>query len=323
MRPSPLMLKQGISTRLDGRVHVDVDLRLAGVTKQFIEDADTYHARYYNNDYWKYLVGRAIDLSCAERQSPLRILDIGSGSGNTVFAAADLMPNSVIYASDISLPLLHILVGLQDEIAHLNGRIEAYCFDFHKDFFADNTFDLVIGGAILHHMLDPEAALKNATRWLRPGGQILLIEPLEIGGHLMCAIYLTLLAELGNDVDSRLLAFFKAMCQDYEARFGVPRVKPWTQDLDDKWLFHPSYLREMSENIGLTLKLVAPTSTSLESVFSNSVRGTLNVAGLGDVPTPKRLWEILESFDNGISDDLKKKLAPEGIIILEKGKDVA
>ncbi len=314
----PLTLKPNISTRLDGRVHIDSKWNPTGVTKQFLENAETYHARYTDNDHWKGLVGQAIDLAGVDRQSALKILDIGSGSGNTVFAATDLLPNSVVYANDISPQLLHILVGIQEHLPQLEGRIEAYCFDLHKDFFADNTFDLVIGGSILHHMFDPEAALKNTARWLRPGGKILLFEPLEIGGHIMAAIYLTLLAELEFDVDPKILTHFKAICHDYEARFGVPRVKPWTRDLDDKWLFHPFYLREMASNIGLKFELISPVNTNLEQIFSDAVRSTLNCAGLGGIPTPDKMWEILKLFDVGMSADLKKRLTSEGIIILAK-----
>lgn len=314
----PLTLKPNISTRLDGRVHIDSKWSPTGVTKQFLENAETYHARYTDNDHWKYLVGQALDLAGVDRQSSLRILDIGSGSGNTVFAATDLLPNSVVYANDISPQLLQILVGIQEHLPQLEGRIEAYCFDLHKDFFADNTFDLVIGGSILHHMFDPEAALKNAARWLRPGGKILLFEPLEIGGHIMAAIYLTLLADLEFELDPKIVAFFKGLCHDYEARFGVPRVKPWTSALDDKWLFHPAYLREMASKIGLTLELVAPTHTTVDKIFSDSVRVTLNIAGLGNIPTPDKLWEILALFDTGISTNLKERFTSEGIIILAK-----
>lgn len=316
----PLMLKHGVSTRIDGHVHVDASWRPAGVTEQFLESAETYHTLYYNNEYWKYLVGRGLDLACVDRSSSLRVLDIGSGSGNSVFAAADLLPNSVIVASDISPQLLQILGSIQESIPSLKNRIEAYCFDLHKEFFADSTFDLVVGGAILHHMLDPQAALRNVAQCLRPSGKILMYEPLEIGGHIMAAIYLILIAELEleRDVNPKLLSFFEAMCQDYEARFGVPRVKPWTRRLDDKWLFHPSYLREVAKNIGLTFELICPMSDDLEKMFQNAVRGTLNVAGLGAVPTPQKLWEILESFDAGVSTDLKRRLSPEGIIILAK-----
>jgi SAM-dependent methyltransferase len=313
-----LKLKPNISTRLDGRVHIDTKWKADGVTKQFLENAETYHARYTDNDHWKYLVGEALKLSGVDRQAELKILDIGSGSGNTVFAATDLMPNAVVYANDISPQLLHILVNIQEHLPELEGRIEAYCFDLHKDFFEDNTFDLVIGGSILHHMFDPEAALKNTARWLRPGGKILLFEPLEIGGHIMAAIYLTLLAELEFGADPRLLAHFRAIGHDYEARFGVPRVKPWTSGLDDKWLFHPAYLRDMASNIGLKFEQIAPICPNVEHIFSGAVRSTINCAGLGDVPTPDRMWEVLDMFDKSISADLKKRFSSEGIIILAK-----
>lgn len=313
-------LKRNVSTFVRDRVHIDSAWRALGVTEQFLGNADVYHARYFKNDYWKYLVGRAINLAGVDRDADLRILDIGSGSGNTVFAAAEIMPKSTIFANDISPQLLKILVGIQDHIPELEGRIEAYCFDLHKDFFADDTFDLVIGGAILHHMLDPEAALRNVALWLRPGGKILLIEPLEIGGHIMAAIYLRLIEQTEQELGSqhRLILFFKAMCQDYEARFGVPRVKPWSANLDDKWMFHTSYLREMAQKIGLTLELVAPTFTDSSALFTNSVRGTLDVAGLADLPTPESMWRTLQLFDEGISPVLKETFAPEGIITLAK-----
>lgn len=318
MDSPPLMLKQNISTLLEGRVHVDSSWQPSGVTNQFLDDAETYHNRYTSNHHWRKLVERALDYAGVDRQSSLRVLDIGSGSGNTVFAAVDLMPNSIITASDISPQLLQMLVGIQENRPDLEGRIEAYCFDLHKDFFADDTFDIALGGSILHHMLDPEAALRNVVRWLRPGGKILLFEPMEIGGHIMTAIYLSILDELESDLDPGIATFFKALCHDNEARFGVPRVKPWTQHLDDKWLFHPSYLRDLAKNLGITLEMVAPTGTEHERLFSNAVRVNLEIAGLGDLPTPERLWELLRNFDEGISTELKRRFALEGIIILAK-----
>lgn len=319
LRALPLKLKSNCATRLEGRVNVDTRWKAEGVSRQFLENSATYHARYTDNAHWKYLVGRALDLTGIDRQASLRILDIGSGSGNTVFAATDLLPNSVVYANDISPQLLQLLVDLQLQVPELDGRIGAYCFDLHKDFFADDTFDLVIGGSILHHMVDPEEALRNTARWLRPGGKICLIEPMEISAHIMAAIYLTLLAELEFKLDSRIAQFFAALCQDYEARFGVPRAKSWTSQLDDKWFFHPSYLREMAKNIHLTVQLVAPTANEgLETLFSDIVRSTLKVGGLGSVPTPDQLWEILDTFDNGIAPGLKARFTSEGIIILAK-----
>lgn len=315
-----MQLKDGISVVGERHVYIDADWEPLGVTAQFMENADTYHSRYYNNDYWKYLIGRAIEHTDLDINRPYKILDIGSGSGNTVFATSELLPNSVIYASDISPQLLHILVDTQNHVPELKGRIQAYCFDLHKEFFTSDTFDLIVGGAILHHMLDPIAALKNVAKSLKSGGKIILFEPLEIGAHMMCAIYLILLAELelDLDVDPKILTFFKALSEDYEARFGVPRVKSQTNSLDDKWMFHKSYLRDLGNKVGLTLDVVIPTEENLDKIFTSSVRSTLRPAGLDGIKTPEKLWTILNNLDMSMTAEMKKNFSPEGIIIFSK-----
>ncbi|MGM0462139.1 MAG: class I SAM-dependent methyltransferase [Fibrobacterota bacterium] len=51
--------------------------------------------------------------------------------------------------------------------------------DAHDLKFPDNSFDLVYGGAVLHH-LELERALSEIHRVLRPGGRILFWEPLRL-----------------------------------------------------------------------------------------------------------------------------------------------
>ena len=192
------MLNRGVKVRRDGDVWIDASWRAKGVTSQFLENADTYHARYFDNAYWQYLISRALTALKIDCSQKLRILDIGSGSGNTVFALADALPNSIIFATDISPQLLKLLASIQHKESKLSGRIEAYCFDLHDDFFVRDAFDLVVGGAVLHHMLDPQAALANVAKWMKPGARVALFEPFEIGGHMMTAIYQTLISELSE-----------------------------------------------------------------------------------------------------------------------------
>ena len=54
-----------------------------------------------------------------------------------------------------------------------------FLMDGHFLAFADNTFDLVYGDAILHH-LDLDTALPEIKRVLRPGGRIVFREPLGV-----------------------------------------------------------------------------------------------------------------------------------------------
>ncbi len=56
---------------------------------------------------------------------------------------------------------------------------EFHLMDANNLTFDDNTFDVVYGGAILHH-LDIEQSVTHIHRVLKPGGQILFLEPLNM-----------------------------------------------------------------------------------------------------------------------------------------------
>lgn len=52
-----------------------------------------------------------------------------------------------------------------------------YAADAHDPPYAENTFDAVVGTAILHHLHDQERALRAWARITKPGGVIALMEP--------------------------------------------------------------------------------------------------------------------------------------------------
>jgi SAM-dependent methyltransferase len=81
--------------------------------------------------------------------------------------------------------MLAAFVESRDE---LRGRIKSFCFDLHRRFFRPEAFDVVIGAAILHHLLDPRAALINVSGSVKPGEKIILVEPLEAGSLLLTSI---------------------------------------------------------------------------------------------------------------------------------------
>ncbi len=58
-------------------------------------------------------------------------------------------------------------------------EIEFHLMDANELTFEDESFDVVYGGAILHH-LDIEKTLNHVYRVLKPGGYILFLEPLNM-----------------------------------------------------------------------------------------------------------------------------------------------
>lgn len=301
-------------------VFVDSAWSLSGVTAQFIEEAGTYHERYFNRLDFSALIERCLFLSNVDRSSELKVLDIGSGSGSSVFPTCRLLPKAHIFATDISFQLLEMLAAFVKSKVELKDRVTIFCLDLHRAFFRKDYFDFVIGSAILHHLIDPYAALRNVANSLKPGGQIILIEPLEAGSLILTSVYEQVLMVLrrAGMMSSPIAKLMSALRLDIQARLGVPKVKPWTEYLDDKWVFDEPYLADLAKQLALSGVDVYPGQEDLTLVFETSFRSLLADSGNSDVLIPDEVWQVVREFDQGISNDLKRRLCPTGIIIFTK-----
>lgn len=291
-----------------------------GVTHQFIENAEAYHQHYFDRLDFVHLIDLCLTHAKIDRNRHLDILDIGSGSGSSVFAACKLLKDAHIVACDISPQLLEMLTRFVEQKEELKGRITACCFDLHRPFFKPECFDLVIGAAILHHLTDPYEALKNVANTVRPAGKLIFVEPLEAGNLMLMALFdrlLDVLASLGQ-AKGTLPDLFKALRLDFEARLGVPVPKPWTAVLDDKWLFGHAYLRSLSEQLGFERVDIFPAQPDLMRIFEESVLNFLQVTGLSATPLPPEALAVIREFDEGVSTALKAQFCPTGIIVFSK-----
>ncbi len=319
---SELLLRKDVIVVRHGHILVDKQRRSAGVTAQFMEDADTYHARYFDRLDFESLMKRMLSLADICRTAQLTVLDIGSGGGSSVFAAAKLLPNAHIVGSDISPQLLEKMAELSASSDELRSRVSAYCFDLHVPFFREDSFDIVIGCAILHHLLDPCAALKNVFFSLKEGGKVILCEPLEAGNLINAIIYEAVISlERQFDKssgDGRLSKLMFAVRRDIQARLGVPDAKPYTKDLDDKWVFDPTYIAALATQLGCKHVEIFPIQQDLTTIFETSFRSLLAESGNSDIVPSGKVLDMLREFDTGISSALKSRLCPTGIIVFTK-----
>ena len=310
----------GVGVARQGLIFIDKAWSPAGVTQQFIGDAGTYHQRYFDRLDFVELIDRCLELADVDRDGQMRVLDIGSGSGSSVFAAARLLPRAEIFASDISPQLLGMLASFVESRAELRDRITPYCFDLHRRFFRDDTFDLVLGAAILHHLLDPRAALLNVCSSLKPGGKVILVEPLEGGSLVLSTMYgavLRVLADLGHD-GGALARLMRALRLDIQCRLGPPVEKPWSAQLDDKWVFDEPYLVKLGEELGLSKVEIHAAQPDLTSVYEGAFRSVLSDSGNQGLHIPQPVLECVREFDQGIGPGLKQRLCPTGIIVFTK-----
>lgn len=125
-----------------------------------------FYKALYNlyEDFYKYL-----EVNCNNKV----ILDYGCGIGNITEKVARHNPSRIIGAdiSDVSIK------KAIENSKKLNLLIEYKVENCESSSFESNTFDLVYGTGILHH-LDLEISVKEINRLLKKNGKMIFVEPL-------------------------------------------------------------------------------------------------------------------------------------------------
>jgi ubiquinone/menaquinone biosynthesis C-methylase UbiE len=103
------------------------------------------------------------------------VLDFGCGDGARAIEYAKR--GADVYAFDIAAEYIKI-VSQNAEAAGVGSRVHPAVMPAEHLTYPDQTFDLVLGVAILHHT-DVALVEQEIARVLKPGGRALFIEPLD------------------------------------------------------------------------------------------------------------------------------------------------
>jgi len=113
-----------------------------------------------------------------------RALEIGAGTG---YFSLNLMQEGMIselVSTDVSAGMLSALETNAEELG-LSARVETRQADAEALPFEDESFYLVLGHAVLHHIPDLDQAFSEFARVLKPGGAIVFCgEPSRYGDRL-------------------------------------------------------------------------------------------------------------------------------------------
>jgi len=104
-----------------------------------------------------------------------KVLEIGSTAWQGWLENNSIFPASL---TCINISDAELQAGIDSAVSS-NSRPDFILMDAHELQFEDQTFDMVYGDAILHH-LNMAPALNEIYRVLKPNGKILFVEPLDM-----------------------------------------------------------------------------------------------------------------------------------------------
>jgi ubiquinone/menaquinone biosynthesis C-methylase UbiE len=111
-----------------------------------------------------------------------RSLEIGAGTG---YFSLNLLQTGVVGEATCTDISPGMLATLERNAAALGLAVETAACDATELPFADESFDLVLGHAVLHHLPDLDRAFAEFARVLRPGGTLFFAgEPSRTGDRI-------------------------------------------------------------------------------------------------------------------------------------------
>jgi len=286
-----------------------------GVTAQFLEHAGDYAERYGNVEHFRVMLEDAL-ARIDPPLEPRRVLDIGSGAGNSVLPLLERFPDAFVVATDISPQLLAILRDRLEREPRYAGRYALVCVDACRARYTPRAFDLAVGAAILHHLIEPASVIEACGIALRPPGAAIFFEPFETGHAILDVAYGEILAEAtrrGDDAPG--LTMLRRLRVDYAARHAAPGDARLLE-LDDKWMFTRSFFEEAAQKGRFEECIVYPTHT-VDAPLRDQTRVNLRLAmQLPADALPAWAWDRLAEVEQAFSPAARRESMFEGAVVL-------
>ncbi|PMB11161.1 class I SAM-dependent methyltransferase [Fischerella thermalis CCMEE 5273] len=148
------------------------------IREQYDQMADVYDQRWNN-----YIVKTLSFIKTWAQISPeAAVLDIGCGTGEFERLLLTENPQQVITGVDISEEML--LVAKQKCRTYPNVSLQNASVSALP--FANNSFDVIVSASAFHYFDDPDIALKEMRRVLKPDGKVVILDWCK--DYLLCQI---------------------------------------------------------------------------------------------------------------------------------------
>ena len=148
-------------------------------------EAETYDEKWsisFDERCIAYARDRFVAVAGAGRWPYPKSLEVGCGTGFFSLNLAQAGVLNEMHVSDVSPGMVQATI---ENGRRLGYEVQGKVADLEKLPYPDQSFDLVIGHAVLHHIPDVALALAEIIRVLRPGGRFVICgEPTRYGDRI-------------------------------------------------------------------------------------------------------------------------------------------
>ena len=212
-----------------------------------------------------------------------RLLDVGTGPGTLIGPA--LARGATVVAIDLTDEMIEEVRRRHPDVEARIGKASDLPFDAE-------SFDAVTLGFSLHHMAEPDRALHEAHRVLRPGGRIAFTVWAEIEQCEAIAVAFAALAAIGvetADEGPQPPLPFGLPLSDYERALDAAGfIQPFAHHLQTGWLVRTAapIIDGFERYIGLAAFVSDEQRTAFAAELETAVQSRARADGTAYFPNP-------------------------------------
>lgn len=225
---------------------------------------------------------------------PGHVLNLGCGTGNLTAALVAEGVATTCIGFDISASTV-------DTARQKTASMKSISFEVGSATelpFDDNSFDLVVGDAFLHHILDTEACLREVHRVTKPGGVASFNEPHGPGYALVEFVLRNIhIRDTQIDQYNQTIRYLREHAGDLQALEAFP--------LPGKHYFSPDYLIQVGTAAGFSGFSAVPAMGPSATHWQDALKVILEALQPKPFITARAL-QSAQLLDATVGEDMRK-----------------